>query len=62
MTDCWVKSTWEFVSKHNIQLYNPNYVLPPLQREGDEFIMERLTQMHCLLPDALIKVNRCWMQ
>jgi len=39
-TDCWIKVLWQFVSTYDISLTDRNYKTPPLQRVGDEFIME----------------------
>jgi hypothetical protein len=33
---------WKFLWNHAVTLHNPDQFLPPLQREGDVFIMEKL--------------------
>jgi len=58
-TDCWIKSLWWFVSTYDILLTDRDYKVPPLQREGDEFIMERLVMSERFNEEVLIRINRC---
>ena len=44
-TQCWVKGLWQFALEHCILLENLTYCTPPLQCEGDEYIMECLVLM-----------------
>lgn len=59
LTDCWIKSLWQFVSRHKIQLRNPNQVLPRLQRLGDDFLMELVIASDQFTEKKLIQINRC---
>ena len=58
-TQCWVKGLWQFASEHRILLENPTYCTPPLQCEGDEYIMECLVLMDYYGNADLIRINRC---
>ena len=58
-TQCWVKGLWQFASEHCILLENPTYRTPPLQCEGDEYIMECLVLMDYYGNADLIRINRC---
>ena len=59
LTDCWIKVLWRFISPHNIHLRNPEQVLPTLQRVGDAFIMEKVTQSEAFSEEEEIRINRC---
>ena len=56
-TQCWVKGLWQFASEHCILLENPTYRTPPLQCEGDEYIMECLALMDYYGNADLIRIN-----
>lgn len=58
-TDCWLKALWRFLWTHDIHVYNPGYSPPPLQREGDSFIMDNLVSLQQYSNGDLIKINRC---
>ena len=58
-TQCWVKGIWQFTSEHHILLENPTYHTPPLQCEGNEYIMECLVLMDYYGNADLIHINRC---
>ena len=58
-TQCWVKGLWQFALEHCMLLENPTYCTPPLQCEGDEYIMECLVLMDYYGNADLIHINRC---
>jgi hypothetical protein len=57
LTDCWIKSLWEFISTYNIVLRNPNRSLPSRQRSRDDFIMELVAAMEAFTDTKMIQVN-----
>jgi hypothetical protein len=59
LTNCWFKSLWRFVSKEEIVLKKEDPVTLPLQREGDEFVMEKLIRICDWTDLEIIKFNRC---
>ena len=60
VTDCWIKSVWEFVSRAGIQLSGYDIPIPPLQREHDQYIMEWLLERSPgLSASDLRSINRC---
>ncbi len=58
-TNCWIKGLWEFLSENDILLSCPDYVMPPLQREGDAYIMDNLIDSGTLTTPQMIQFNRC---
>ncbi len=55
----WWQNLWEFVSAENIILKWEEAAIPPLQREGDAYIMECFIQC-CQWPQAdICKFNLC---
>ena len=60
LTHCWIKSTWQFLDKYGIVLMGP-YAKPSLQRENDEFLMERLIQNYrqYFTPKEIRTINKC---
>jgi len=61
LTFCWVKVLWEFLWLHRVTLYNPEQILPKLQRQGDFFIMECIVASRGFSEGDLIRINRCRM-
>jgi hypothetical protein len=59
MTNCWFKSLWRFVSKEEIVLKKEDPGTLPLQREGDEFVMEKLIRICDWTDLEIIKFNCC---
>ena len=59
LTDCWFTGLWRFASKEDIVLKKEDPVILPLQREGDEFIMEKLIRLCDWGNSDIIKFNRC---
>jgi hypothetical protein len=59
LTNCLWSTIWAFISAHHITLSYPDQVLPQRQRQGDEFIMQRLVQQDTLSRADLISCNRC---
>jgi hypothetical protein len=59
LTDCWWKSVWEFIWKHDITLTYPDQHLPPQQRDGNSFIMALLCSRPELSQSELVSCNRC---
>jgi len=57
LTDCWLKRLWEFVYTNDIQLRNPDQVLPKQQRAADEFIMERVAHSQAFTALEMLQVN-----
>lgn len=60
LTDCWMKSTWQFIDRYNIDFFGP-YSKPALQRIHDEFLMERLiTHFRTYFtPKEIRTINKC---
>jgi len=58
-TDSWIKALWRFVSTYNITLEDRTLKLPPLQWEGNEFLMECLVLSNRFNEAALIRINWC---
>ena len=58
-TDGWFKNLWEFVSDEGITLRQDDPAIPPLQREYDEYIMEKLVTIGSWGPKDLQSFNRC---
>ena len=50
LTSCWFKPLRKFVSQEGIVLRQENPITLPMQREGDEFVMERLIRYHQVQP------------
>lgn len=59
VTDCWFKGLWEFVSMHDIKLECDDYPMPHLQREHDEFVMDKLISLRKFDKGELAAFNRC---
>lgn len=45
LTDCWLKSTWEFCSKNHIRLQGP-CKFPSMQRQNDQCLMKTLVEKY----------------
>ena len=60
LTRCRIRSTWEFIDKCDIDLYG-TYSRSKLQREGDEFLMERLLIRYSdyFSPKEIRNINKC---
>ena len=60
LTDCWIKSLWQFCSDNGIELRG-DYCKPTTQRHGDYFLMERLVENYYdnFTKGELQTINRC---
>lgn len=60
LTNCWLKSTWEFCFRNKLSL-NGSYDTPMLQRRGDVCIMETLMEdfREHFTKSELMTLNRC---
>ena len=58
LTDCWLKSAWEFMEKYNIKV---RATTPQLQllRTEDSFLMLRFYQVGMRDPERLKRLNLC---
>ena len=57
-TDGWIKGIWKFVQEKNIQIVDRVTQYPPLQRQGDVFLME-IFQNKGYKRSQIIKFNHC---
>ena len=58
LTDSYVRSTWQFMSKENIQLED-NTPAIPLLREGDQCLMTEFSKNTKIPKSALRTLNKC---
>jgi hypothetical protein len=59
LSQCWIKSLWEFLSTYQISLSWPDQVLPKPQRTGDSFLMDLFVSSNIFDRPTLISCNRC---
>jgi len=57
-TPCWLKSLWNFLHNSHISLHTSHSYIPPLQRQGDAFLMECFAMLSLSTTD-LAALNHC---
>ena len=59
LTRTWITTTWEFLSKTQLQLRIPNIWTPSPQRQNDSFLMTHASETYNKGTATLKKINRC---
>ena len=57
LDNCWLKTTWLYVSSRQLQIH-ASYPILNYVRQNDSFIMEKMTTLG-LTENELVRVNRC---